>query len=144
MGDCDQFHREGANVQARPLRDLDDPDPADGGVGQLIGRHRGGEGGGVDRATQAAPQVRQCAHMVLMGVAQDQAHQALPVALDEGRVRHHDVVVRELVPGEGDAEIDHEPGPGVAVEGQVHADLPDAPEGEEQDLIWTGDRVWAE
>ena len=81
--------------------------------------------------------------MVLVGVAQDQAHQAVAVALDEGRVGHHDVVVGELVAGEGDAEIHHEPGPGVAVEGQIHADLPDAPKGEEEDLVGSWDRVWA-
>jgi hypothetical protein len=69
--------------------------------------------------------------VVLVGVGQDQPDEAPAVALNESGVCHQDVVIRETLASEGDAQIHHQPGPVVPVEGQVHADLPDSAQGQE-------------
>ena len=71
--------------------------------------------------------------MVLMGVRQHQAHQVLALLLQEADVGHDQIDARQmLLVAKGDAEIDREPGPLVAVaepvDRQVHADLADAAE----------------
>jgi hypothetical protein len=58
--------------------------------------------------------------------------------LDEGDIRHDHVDTRRRFIAEGDAEIDHQPLAGVAVEVEVHADLAGPAESEEQQLVALG------
>jgi hypothetical protein len=78
--------------------------------------------------------------MILMGVSQHQPHQVLALLFQEADVGHDQVDPRQmLLVAEGDAEIDREPGPLVAVaepvDRQVHADLADAAERRKSQFI---------
>ena len=72
-------------------------------------------------------------------MGQDQAGELLPARLDEGRIGHQHVEAADPVVGEGDAEVDHQPCAGVAVEIKVHADLAGPAERQEDQLVAGGD-----
>ena len=73
--------------------------------------------------------------MVLVGMGEDDARQALALALDEGGVGGNDVDPRHGVVAEGNAEIDDNPFPLAAVEVEVHADFARPAERQEQQLL---------
>ena len=73
--------------------------------------------------------------MVLVGVGQHEAAEILGALGDEVRVRHDDFDARRVVVAEGDAEIDHQPLAGMAVEVEVHPDLAGAAQRQEQQLV---------
>src|SRR5215813_2882203 len=75
-----------------------------------------------------------------MRVRQNNADQVLAALLDEGGIGHHDFDAGHGIVGKADAEIDHQPFAGVAVEIEDHADLARAAQREEQQLIvaWNG------
>src|SRR6185295_2699363 len=93
---------------------------------------------GVDRRLEPRPQVGDGAEMVLVGMSDDDADEVLAALLDESRIGHHDLDARRAVVAEGDAEIDHQPLAGMAVEVEVHADLARAAQREEQQLVVRG------
>ena len=78
--------------------------------------------------------------MILMGVRQHQPGKVLPLLLQESNVRHDQVNAGQmLLVTEGDSEIDRKPGAlmpvAEAIDRQVHADLADAAERREGQLI---------
>jgi hypothetical protein len=76
--------------------------------------------------------------MILVRMGEDEPDQVPHPLPDEGDVGHDDLDARRRFIAEGDAEIDHQPLAGMAVEVEVHADLARAAEGEEQELIRLG------
>ena len=76
--------------------------------------------------------------MVLVGVGQHDAQKVGAAFLDEGRIGHHDLDAGHGVVGEADAEVDHQPLAGMAVEIEVHADLARAAQREEEELVLAG------
>src|SRR3546814_20142499 len=78
------------------------------------------------------------ADVVLVGVGEHQAGEALAPLHDEGGVGHLHVDPRQARIAEDDAEVDHQPGAVVAVEVEVHADLAGAAERHEVDILGTG------
>ena len=70
-----------------------------------------------------------------MGMRQHDADQGIAPFLDERRIRHDHIDAGHRIVGEADAEIDHQPLAGVAVEIEVHADLARPAQGEEQELV---------
>ena len=102
---------------------------------QLAAQHGRGEGRRVDRAAQARPEIGHGADMVLMGVGQDQPRPDLSrrstMKAGSGMMTSMPGVI---VVAEGDAEIDHQPLAGMAVEIEVHADLAAPAERQEQQL----------
>ena len=136
MGERDQLDLEGADGEAAGERHLDDLQRlGQAGLDQLRIDHLGGEGGGVDRAAQARPEVTNGADVVLVGVGKHQPDQILAPFLDEAGVGHEHVHARRAAVGKDDPEIDHEPAPSVAVEVQVHADLAGSAERQEVELV---------
>ena len=126
----------GPTVNFAAERDLGDRHLVEqAGLAQLALQHRGGERRGIDRRLEPRPQVGDGAEMVLVGVGDDDAGEILLALLDEGGIGHHDLDARHGVVAEGDAEIDHQPLAGVAVEVEVHADLARAAERDEQQLV---------
>ncbi len=123
--------RDGHEVQVErrhlePAAGLDDGDlrlALQAGLAQLAAQHGGGEGGGVDRAAQLAPEMRHRADMVLVRVGDHQRRQAVAAVGDEGRVGHHDLDLRVFRPAEADAAIDGQPAAVAAVKVEVHTDL---------------------
>ena len=74
-------------------------------LGQFAAQHRGGERGGIDRAAQGSPQMRDRADMVFMGMGDDQADQPVAPLGDEAGVGHHDIDLGVLGTAEADAAI---------------------------------------
>ena len=107
----------------------------------------GGEGRGVDLSAEARPQIGERADVVLVRVGDDDADEVLPHLLDEADVRHDRVDARQVLAGEGDAEIDHQPFARlrrpVTVERAIHADFAQAPEGREHELAVVVHSGWA-
>ncbi len=81
-----------------------------GSLGELGGEQAGGEGGGVDRHAEPRPEVDQRAEMILMGVGDDDAGEIRALLLEVGDVGKDEVDAGKVGAGEGDAEIDREPG----------------------------------
>src|SRR5882757_9396693 len=110
-------------------------------LGRTFGlEQRRAELGRVDRALQLRPEVDDGAEMVLMGVRQHQPQQVLAFLLQETDVRHDQVDTRQMfLVAKGDAEVDREPCPLMAVaepvDRQVHTDLADAAERRKGQLI---------
>src|SRR4029077_6261573 len=102
---------------------------------ELAPQHRGGKRRGVDRRLEPRPEIGDGAQVVLMGVGQHDADQIVAPLLDESGVRHHHLDAGHRIVGEADAEIDHQPFAGVAVQIEVHADLAGPAQGEEQELV---------
>src|SRR5271155_5590365 len=74
-----------------------------------------------------------------MRVGDDDADQILFRLLDEGEVRHDEIDAGQVLAGEGDAEVNHQPLASVrrpiAVKGAIHADLAQAAERGEHELV---------
>ena len=104
-------------------------------VDELAAQNGGGERCRIDRRFQPRPQVRHGAEMILVGMRQHDAHQGVSALHDEGRIRHHHLDAGHGTVGEADAEIDHQPLAGRAVEVEVHADLAGPAKGQEQQLV---------
>jgi len=109
------------------------------GPRELETGQRGRERRRVDRAFQPLPKIGQRTQVILMGVGQHNADQPVAARHDEGRIGHHHIVLGKGIVAEGDPDIDDQPGTIVAVQGQVHADLAGAAQGQEQHLIGGGD-----
>ena len=84
---------------------------------------------------QPAPEIRDGPQMVLVRVGQHEPQQAVLQLLGKAQVGENDVRTRHPVVGEGDAEVDHDPGIVEAVEIDVHADLADPAERHENEAI---------
>ena len=109
------------------------------GLAELRLEHRGGEGRGIDgNAAEPWPQIDHGAEMILMRVGQEQPLEVGALGLEEGDVGKDQVDPRLGVAAKGDPQVDDEPlavvGRPVAVEIQVHADLPHAANGDEHEL----------
>ena len=136
MGHDDHLELEGPDGELAAERDLGDRHGVEQpGVAQLALQHRGGERRGIDRRAQARPQVGDGAEMVLVRMGDDDAGEIGLALLDEGRIGHHHLDSGHGVVAEGDAEIDHQPFSGMAVEVEVHADLARAAQRHEQQLV---------
>ena len=139
MGDGNEFDVERADLEPRAR--LDDPDrnlrrarlaePARFG-------EAGGEGRRIDLDAEARPQLGQRADMVLVRMGDDDADEILLHLLDEADVGHDEIDARQVVAGEGDAEVDHQPlarlRRAIAVERAIHSDFAQAPERREHEL----------
>jgi len=111
---------------AEGLARLDDPHRHVAGeirLGELRPQDGGREPRAPDRTAQTLPEVGHGTDMVLVRVGQHEPVQRLALLLDEAQVRQDDVHPGEAVVGEAEAEIDHQPAAGEAVEIGVHADL---------------------
>ena len=101
-------------------------------------RKTGGEGRSVDPGSEARPKVGERADVVLVRVGDDDADEVLPQPLDEADVGQDEIDPGQVVAGERDAEIDHQPlaraRRPVAVERAIHADLAEASERREHQL----------
>ncbi len=77
--------------------------------------------------------------MILMGVGDDDAEKVRPLLDDVAQIGQDDIDARRLRPGEGQAAIDQNPLSSAlwpeAVESGVHADLAEAAEGNEDELV---------
>jgi hypothetical protein len=110
------------------------------GLGQAPRRQQaGGEARAPDRHAQRGPERGERADMVLMGVGDDDAEQVGPVLDDVAEVGQDDVDARRLRPGEGEPAVDQDPFALLlrpeAVERGVHADLAEAAERDEDELV---------
>jgi hypothetical protein len=73
--------------------------------------------------------------MVLVGMGEDQAAQALAPLGDEARIGQDDLDPGQGLVGEAEAEVDHHPLAAVAVEVEVHADLAGPAERHEEERV---------
>ena len=76
--------------------------------------------------------------MVLMGVGENEAYEIRALGFEKGDIWKDDIDARLVLAAEGDAHIDDEPlsillRP-VAIDVEIHADLPNATEGEEDEF----------
>ena len=108
----------------------------DAGFDQLAPHQIGSERSRVKRHAQLRGEVGDRADMILMGVGQDHADQAVCAFLDEFEIGEDQVDARIFVAAERHAEIDHQPLPAAAVKIDVHADLARSPEREEQQFVF--------
>ena len=125
MRETHQFDMEGGEVDGATWGHLGNhhlPD-AFGALVQLASQQRGGEGRGIDRATQLRPQIGHGAHMVFVGMGEHEARQPLPAPGHEARVGHDEIDTGKLAAGESDAQVAHQPPTVIFVEVEVHADL---------------------
>ncbi len=137
-----QLDLEGSRLESAGERDLDDRHLSrDIRIVQLAAQHRGREGRGPDRSAEPLPEIGHGAEMILMRMGQNQADEILSPLLDEARIGHDDLDPRRRLVAEADAEIDHQPFPGMSVKVQVHADLPRPAQGQEEQLVGTGTSV---
>ncbi len=145
MGDVDVFDLE------RPERDavagLDDVDRHRLGVGLAgdLGRKQvGGEGRRVDRHLEPRPQIDQRAEVILVGVGDDDAEEVDAFLLEVADIGEDQIDAGQIGMGEGDAEIDRQPDAVMAgaeaVEAEVHADLADPAERQEDQFVLGGAR----
>ena len=72
--------------------------------------------------------------MVLVRMGEDQPVEVRALLLDEAQVGQHDVHTRQAVVGEADAEIDHRPPAGEAIQVAIDADLADPTERHETQI----------
>ena len=107
----------------------------------------GRERRGVDLRAEARPQLRQRADVVFVGVGDDDADEVLLHLLDEADIRHDEVDAGQVVAGERDAEIDHQPlAPlrrPIAVERAIHPDFAEPSERREHELAVVSHSRWA-
>ena len=108
---------------------------------ELPPENGGGERGGVDRAAQERPEILDGADVVLVGVGEHDAEQALAPFDDERGVGHHHLDPRQALVREGDAEIDDHPVVREAVKIEVHADLARPAERDEDELAQCSTRA---
>jgi hypothetical protein len=136
MGQRDQLDVERPDVEPAAERLLDDLDRMEqAGLRELQAQDRGGERRRVDRAAEPRPQMADRADMVLMRVGDDEAGQVGLALGGEARIGHDDLDPRHGLVRKRDAQIDHQPFAGIAVEVEVHADLAGAAQGQEHQLI---------
>ena len=140
MGERDQLQAERPELDRPAQRhDGDLRLVQQSGLAQLLAQDEGGEGGGVDRRLEPRPQPGHRADMILVGMGQHDAQQAVSVFLHEGRIRQDHLDARRGLITEGDAQIHHDPlavvrGP-EAVEVEVHADLVGPAERQEYEFV---------
>ena len=92
----------------------------------------------IDGRAQVRPKLGKGADVILMRMGDDDPDQILLRLLDEAEIRHDEIDARQVLAGEGDAEVDHQPLARVrrpiAVKGAIHADLAQAAERGEHEL----------
>ncbi len=136
-GDHLQFERGELELAAQ--RDLGDRHlVGQARLHELAAQHRCGKRRGVDRRPQARPKVGDRAQMILVRVREHDADEVAGALLDEGGIGHDHFDAGHAVVAEGDAEIEHQPLAGMAVEIEVHADLACSAQGKEQELVGGG------
>ena len=139
MGDGNELDVEGAEFEPRAEGDLAQL----GGFGEarlreFAAHERGGKRRGVDRATEARPQIRDGAEMVLMAVGEHYGLEGFPPRLDESGVGHDQFGPGGAVVREGHAAIEHDPAAVETVEIEVHADFAGAAERREDEAVELG------
>ena len=132
---------EGADLEpAVEPHDVDRQLQAAAHLGELRAQHAGGERRRIDRRLEARPQLDHRPDVVLVRVRDQHAGEVGTVLLDEAHIGqdHVDAGI-ELALGKRDPAIDHEPparlGGTIAVEVEVHADLAEAAERHEYELV---------
>ena len=129
----------GANHRDRNFRRI--------ALGSAFGLEQGSaELGGIDRTFQARPEVDDGAEMIFMGVRQHEADEVFALLFQKADVGHDEIDAGQMfLVAKGDAEIDREPGPlmaiAEAVDRQVHADLADAAQRRKAQFIRPRHRV---
>ena len=107
----------------------------------------GRERRGVHLRAEARPQLRQRADVVFVGMGDDDADEVLLHLLDEADIRHDEVDAGQVVAGERDAEIDHQPlAPlrrPIAVERAIHPDFAEPSQRREHELVVVSHSRWA-
>ena len=109
------------------------------GLAEFRLQHRGGEGRRIDgHAAKPWPKIGHGAEMILMRMGEEQGLQVRALSLEEADIGKDHVDAGLGLAAEGDAQIDDEPlavvGRPIAVEIEVHADLPHAAKGDEHEL----------
>src|SRR5208282_2247154 len=140
MGDREEFDVE--RTDRDPRARLDDLD-RNLGRARLAEPPRLGktrrEGRRIDLCAEARPQLGERADMVLVRMGEDDSGEVLLHILDEADVGHDEIDAGQVVAGEGDPEIDHQPFArlrrAIAVERAIHANFAQAPEGREYQLV---------
>ena len=92
-------------------------------LGQLAAQDGRGERGGIDRAAQLAPKMRNRTHVVLVRVGDHQAQQLVPPLRDKGGVGHDHIGLGQFVAAEADAAVDGQPVAVTPIQVEVHANL---------------------
>ena len=79
--------------------------------------------------------------MILVRMRDDKTDEVLLRLLDKGEVGHDEIRARQVLAGEGKAEIDHQPfarlDRTVAVKRAIHADLAETAERRENEFVAT-------
>ena len=131
MGHADELQVEGGEAEAGAGLDDGNLDVLEqAGLAEFAAQDGGGEGGGVDRATQLRPEPGDGADVVFVGVSDDQADELVAAFGDVGGVGHHDVDFGVFRAAEAHAAIDGEPFAAAAIEVEVHADFARSAEGQ--------------
>ena len=93
----------------------------------------------IDGRAQVRPEFSKGADVVLMRVGDDDADQILLCLLDKAQIRHDEIDAGHLLARKGDAKVNHQPLASVrrpiTVKGAIHADLAQAAERGEHELI---------
>src|SRR5690606_6161481 len=105
-------------------------------------QHARGERRGVNGCTEPRPHVDDRAEVVLVRMGQDDPDERTALLFDEAQIGKHDIDARLVLVREGQTEVDHEPAACVfrtnAVKVDVEADLAEAAEAHEDDLVLAG------
>ena len=140
MGDGDEFDRERADHD--PLAETDDIQ-RDLGRAWLAEPARldefRREARQVDGRVKVGPKLNEGPDVVLMRVGDDDPDQILLRLFDEVEIRHDEIDAGQVLAREADAKVDHQPPARirrpVAVKGAIHANLAQAAERDEHELI---------
>ncbi len=111
-------------------------------LAEFAPQHGGCERRRVNRAAQLRPKPGNRAHVVLMGMRDDQPYQAVPALRDEPRIGHHHVHLGVFGATEADPAIDGEPTAAAAVEIEIHADLARPAQGQEGQITACSVHSW--
>ena len=140
MGDGHELDVERADVDAAAERDDVDRDLGRARLGQAarLGEP-GGEARHIDRRAEPRPQLGQRADVILVGMSDDNADQILLRFFDEGDVGHQQIDAGQVLAGEGETDVDHQPFAGArraeAVERTIHADLAETAKRSENQFV---------
>ena len=128
MGDGDEFDFERTDRHHGALRDdLERNFRRAGFVQTARLQQAGGEARRIDLDAKARPEFGKRADMILMRMGDDDADEVFLDLFDEFHVRQDQIDARQVVAGEGHADIDQQPfallGGAEAIERAIHADL---------------------
>jgi hypothetical protein len=105
----------------------------------LGGEECGRERGCMDRDLELRPEIEERAKMVLVRMREHEAQEIAPLLYQIADVRKNDFDTGQLIPGESDPHVDHNPAAVLlrpeAIKGEIHSDLAYSAERREHELI---------